>query len=326
MSYSNELQISKNTTTRPLKIGLVGFGNWPKQAYVPILMNRGDTEIISVAASTTNTLDIAKSIIGDQVETYTSFEKLLNDSKIDAVFIALPNQINSSAIKTAILNDLHVFIEPPFKHDDKLKNHVRANSKIFHVDLELTHLPIVDFIRKIINDNQVGIIEELIVTLECNWGNAWDMHSSAANEKVLEISTWYLDIIHYLSNRKVDYVKWDVGCNDIKGEMTVKYKDSYKGVWNYDFFSSEAFRVKIDIKCKNVNITGDLIRGSLNTETKGVCKFYNIPANNPDIFTSGMNESIESFINSICSGTKTKTDYLLYSEIVTIQNQLRSQN
>ena len=327
MSHSSESKTSGNIATNRLKIGLIGFGSWPKQSYVPILMKRDDTEIISVAASTVNTLDMAKSIIGSQVETYTSFQKLLNDSKIDAVFIGLPNQITSSAIEAAISKKLHVFVEPPFKENQSIRHYLRGASPVFHVDLELTHLPIVEFINNIISENQVGIIEELIVTLQCNWGNTWAIPPSEEKEKVLEISTWYMDMVHYLSNKKVDYVTWNTECsNYLKGEVIIKYKDSYKGVWNYDFDSSEAFSVKINIKGKDVNITGDMIKGLLNTEIKGSCNSYNIPANNPDVFTSGMNESIESFINAICSGNKTKTDYLFYSEIVTIQNQLRSQN
>ena len=98
-------------------------------------------------------------------------------------------------------------------------------------------------------------------------------------------------MVHYLSNKKVDYVAWDTECsNYLKGEVTIKYKDSYKGVWNYDFDSSESFSVKINIKGKDVNITGDMIKGLLNTEIKGL--FNELHSTRPTIMRNQTNLTV----------------------------------
>ena len=60
-----------------IKIGLIGFGHWAKEAYLPILLNRKDTEIIGVSAKTDKTLNSAKSLIGNTVKLFKDYRYLL---------------------------------------------------------------------------------------------------------------------------------------------------------------------------------------------------------------------------------------------------------
>ncbi|MBK49572.1 MAG: hypothetical protein CL768_00825 [Chloroflexi bacterium] len=322
-----------------LKVGLVGFGSWPRQAYLPAIKLRNDIEIISVAASSDKTLKLAKSILGESLKTYkeTSY---IPDLSLDAVFIALPNRKLTDEALSSYLDmrsPPHIFVEAPFTLDTHLyhssQNFDLSSYPIVHVDLELTHLPIIEAIIKIINERNLLEINNVQVSLKCNWAKSWGIDKKQIKHKILEISTWYIDIVHYLLKKHGFHRSDSINSvsdknNSYIGEIILNYHSLCgavsTGIWKYDFDSEHPFSVHIELSGKNFNVKGDLISGELNIQTNGLSTQYSFPSKNPDIYTTGISESIESFVNGIRENKQTKTDMSFYADVLKIQDSIFS--
>ena len=84
-----------------LRIGLIGFGRWVRQAYVPVLGEMSNVEVVAVAAASDRTRADARQVLGEPVQLYEGYDKLLHDDAVQAVMIALPNELHADAIEAA---------------------------------------------------------------------------------------------------------------------------------------------------------------------------------------------------------------------------------
>mgnify|MGYP001351739168 CR=1 FL=1 len=96
---------------KQIRVGLIGFGDWAKTAYVPILKSMKEVDIVSVCARSDATQAAARDIIGDEFQWYTNYEDLLADEHVDAVMIGLPFATTASAAVATLKANKHVFIE-----------------------------------------------------------------------------------------------------------------------------------------------------------------------------------------------------------------------
>ena len=87
-----------NIKNNPIKLGLIGLGNWAKEAYLPILLNRDDVEILAVSARTNKTLEKAKNIINKDIKLFNNYEDLLDQPDIQAVFIGIPHTDSAKVV------------------------------------------------------------------------------------------------------------------------------------------------------------------------------------------------------------------------------------
>jgi hypothetical protein len=83
---------------KTIRIGLVGFGSWPQQAYAPVLNELPDVRVVTVAAKSENTHRLARETFGDGIAVSSDYRELLADDDIDASMISLPNALHSEAL------------------------------------------------------------------------------------------------------------------------------------------------------------------------------------------------------------------------------------
>ena len=77
-----------------VRLGLIGLGEWARQAYVPILKEMGEVEVVAVAARSEATWAYASETFGTQVALYKSWGELLDDDTVQAVMVALPSPLS----------------------------------------------------------------------------------------------------------------------------------------------------------------------------------------------------------------------------------------
>ena len=94
----------------PIRVGLAGYGNWAREAYTPILQGLNAVEVSAVAARSEKTRELARQAFGTATKTFATYDELLGAASIDAVLIALPNDLHSDAIQAAIASGKHVFL------------------------------------------------------------------------------------------------------------------------------------------------------------------------------------------------------------------------
>ena len=107
---------NKKYILNKIKIGIIGYGSWVKDAYLPALKKDGRGDIIAIAVGSEATAKSVKKKFGDSIDIYIGFEKLLQSPEVDAVMIAVPDSIHAKAIEASLESGKAVFYEPPIAH------------------------------------------------------------------------------------------------------------------------------------------------------------------------------------------------------------------
>ena len=137
---------------------IVGFGFWG-----PILARNFQSSLYfnihSICDSDSINLNKAKNIYPNSIY-YQSYEKALDNPKIDIVIISTPTKTHYKITKMALSKKKHVLCEKPLslklgqvKHLIKLS---KKNKKFLFVDYPFIYSESVSFIKKIINKKRLG--------------------------------------------------------------------------------------------------------------------------------------------------------------------------
>lgn len=106
---------------RPVKVAVLGAGYWGTKVsreYAKVETTSGDVELSCIADSSRNALDAIRRevdpICAPRSMRYSlSYRDVLEDPEIDAVHIALPNQLHHEVGRIALERGKHVLIEKP---------------------------------------------------------------------------------------------------------------------------------------------------------------------------------------------------------------------
>lgn len=98
---------------RIYKVGVIGLGHQATEDHIPAVIASPDTELVAVA-------DVDPEALGrfaeryPNVTAYTNYKKLLEDTTIDFVIIAVPHHSHFEITKDALESGKHVLKEKPF--------------------------------------------------------------------------------------------------------------------------------------------------------------------------------------------------------------------
>ncbi|WP_269077885.1 Gfo/Idh/MocA family protein [Endozoicomonas montiporae] len=186
---------------RPFKSGSVGYGWWGREAYGPAIQKDGRAEIVAVCARSKATLDKAREDIGAHLSLYEDFTKLLAQESLDALFIAVPDELHESYLRQAIETGVAIFYEPPISNQPEripaMLDVLQNASQLLHGDTELVYTPVFQQTSDLINDNLIGDIRHISLELNSNWGPIPDCELSLINN----IAPWYFDVISRVSGK-----------------------------------------------------------------------------------------------------------------------------
>jgi len=184
-----------------LRIGLMGYGYWARDAYTPVLLQREDVRVVAVSARSDETLAAARERFGAEIATYHDFAELPVDPQVDAVMIAMPNRLHLAALEAAIGAGKPVFAEPPLGLDAaeiarafELAEGARG---IVHTDLELRCVPVLDVVAEALAAGSLGAPLMASMRLWTSWGYGGGEWQAEAEEQGfwLWLGCWYLDVL-----------------------------------------------------------------------------------------------------------------------------------
>lgn len=187
-----------------LRIGLMGYGRWAREAYTPVLLEREDVRVVAVSARSDETLAAARASFGSEIATHRDFAGLADDPNVDAVMIAVPNRLHLPALEAAMRAGQHVFAEPPLGFDAyeiarafELAEGARG---IVHTDLELRCVPVLGAVREALAAGILGAPLMATVRLWASWGYGGGEWWAEAEEQSfwLWLGCWYLDVLDAL--------------------------------------------------------------------------------------------------------------------------------
>ncbi|WP_236561074.1 Gfo/Idh/MocA family protein [Pontibacillus sp. HMF3514] len=118
-----------------IKWGILGAANIAKKALIPAIQRTEDSEVVAIASSSGKEKEVQEQF--DIEKAYGSYEELLQDSEIEAVYIPLPNHLHKKWVFEAAEAGKHILCEKP---------------------ASLTHQDVVEMIE-ICNENNVQFLE-----------------------------------------------------------------------------------------------------------------------------------------------------------------------
>jgi predicted dehydrogenase len=92
--------------------GILGYAGIARKHMIPAFKNCKEAKLYAIASRSQEKLDDAVKTFGF-VKTYTSYDALLEDSHVDAVYIPLPNQLHREWVIKAAQHNKHILCEKP---------------------------------------------------------------------------------------------------------------------------------------------------------------------------------------------------------------------
>jgi D-xylose 1-dehydrogenase (NADP+, D-xylono-1,5-lactone-forming) len=97
---------------KKIKWGILGYARIARETIIPAIIRSSNSEIYAVASRTKDKLKECASRY-DFKKTYLSYDELLKDENIDAVYVPLPNALHKEWAIKAMENKKHVLCEKP---------------------------------------------------------------------------------------------------------------------------------------------------------------------------------------------------------------------
>ncbi len=291
-----------------IRIGLIGYGSWTRNAYIPALCRDGRAEIISAAAPSKDTQKLIRSELGSEINVYDDIEKLLTGPNLDAVMIAVPDSMHEPALLAALESDAAVFYEPPItdrRHRTvPVISRLLAAQQITFADLELGLIPAVNRASQLVKIDTIGKIQTACIRLHSGWGPVPNYDLCNFNH----LCSWYVDVL----NRILDAAPKRVLLLD--GQSTPGRRQNhsighldYDGVWGTlqaNISSVGNLEIGVEINGNDGDLIIDILTGEIRYRTRQNSSWVieHWPALSPYASWPGMNESISAFLDAVEKG------------------------
>jgi predicted dehydrogenase len=150
------------SNSNPIKIGIIGYGNWSAKIHVPYLLSRQDAEVVGI-------YDIAKErLLNTNIKSSNNFTDpnlFYNSNKLDAVLISTPHYLHYSQIKSALEQNCHVLVDKPlacnFREASQLVELAANRRKLLVVASQRRYDDGYKLVQKIINNKEIGNLQAI---------------------------------------------------------------------------------------------------------------------------------------------------------------------
>ncbi|WP_026906874.1 Gfo/Idh/MocA family protein [Paucisalibacillus globulus] len=146
-----------------VKFGILSTAGIAQQALIPAFQRSTNAEVVAIASESGMHKARAVAEKYDIKHAYDSYEKLLDDPYIDAVYIPLPNHLHKKWVLEAALRGKHILCEKPAAlHTDELlemKQVCEENHVIFMEAFMYQFHPQHERVRQIIDSGEIGTVQ-----------------------------------------------------------------------------------------------------------------------------------------------------------------------
>ena len=285
------------------KLGIIGYGNWVKDSYIPAIKYDGRAKIVAISAKSDTTIAAIKKEYGSAVAVYSDYNDLLYSDAVDAVMMAVPDAMHGEIIMEALQSGKPLFYEPPIGHTRTLIAEVLEKlheaPQITHANLELGLVPVISKAAELIKKKQIGNVQSVKVSLRSDWGPEPSQDTNVINR----LSLWYVHIINILLDASPKRVLLLDG-NGVIGRRQSQSSCvfDYDGIWgelkvNVD--SVDELVITIEAIGSEGEILIDILTGELKIRLRNDEMTNFFPAKQPYADWPGMRESITHFLDAI---------------------------
>lgn len=190
-----------------LTVALIGLGKMGL-SHQAIINAHPDVDLVAVCDTTDYVLDILGKYTG--IRTYSDYNKLLNDEKLDAVFIATPSRFHAAMVRTALDRGLHVFCEKPLclTPEDGLRLADMAESRglVNQVGYHYRFVGVFSEMKRLVDAGVIGHIHNIRaeaygpVVLRAK-GKSWRTSKNEGGGCLYDYASHAIDLMNYMVGR-----------------------------------------------------------------------------------------------------------------------------
>ncbi len=138
---------------------LIGFGYWGPNIARNIKNSR-KLNLYGICDTDETKLSKARTLYGDSVRYYRDYKEVVRHSEVEAVAVALRNDIAQVVARAVLSSQKHLFMEKPLatKMSDamKLRDMAKENGVVIHVDHILIFNPFIRKIKEMVSSGDIG--------------------------------------------------------------------------------------------------------------------------------------------------------------------------
>ncbi len=291
-----------------IRVGLIGFGDWTRSAYVPALRLDGRATIAAVAAPSAATRDRALAELGPEITVFSSASELLAAADLDAVTVAVPDLAHETVLTDALASGLPLLFEPPVASDrpgvERMLDALRAAPQLIHPDLELSYLPILADVREALDAGAIGQPRTALVRLQAGWG-----HPPRHDLSVVHmLAGWYLDMLDRAiggTARRVLVLNGQdaPGLMQSRAIAHLDYGD-VTGTFQVNIGAVGPLRIDLEVNGTEGDIVCDPLAGAWRLRTREFphWRLARQPALEPPAGWPGVHECLRAFLDAVEQG------------------------
>lgn len=291
-----------------IRIGLVGYGSWTREAYVPALRRDGRASVVCAAARTKGTRERVREFLGPGVTAYPGIEEMLVEERLDAVMIAVPDWAHEETLLAAVDRNVAVFYEPPISDSRKrirsVLDRLLSAQHVTFADLELGLTPVVRRTAEAVRSGMLGELQRTSICLRSGWGPVPDYDLCNFNH----LCTWYVDVLNRVvgSNPRRVLLLDGHGTPGRRQNHFIGHLD-YGGSWGTfkaNIASVGPLEIAIEVEGEDGDLRANILTGEVQICTRGESDWRRErwPAILPHASWPGVHEAISTFLDCVTSG------------------------
>lgn len=253
-----------------VKWGVLGTANIAKGCTIPGMKLAENCELYAIAGRSMEKAEAFQSEFGFK-KAYGSYEDLLNDTEVQAVYIPLPNHLHLKWVKAALEKGKHVLCEKPLalnaKEAQEMFSAAKKNGVLLMEAYAYLHSPYIQSLKKDISDGLIGEID-YIETAFITQGYKEDirLHKDMGGGAMYDLGCYCTTLILSLIDQSPCFVKADAEFSDLGVDLMTA------GIIRFDNGTRAAFNVGM-VLGENSNSRFDRLyihgtKGSLRSEVE----------------------------------------------------------
>ena len=256
------------------KIGIIGFGSWVKNAYLPVLSEIENLNISHVSTKTEKSLVTAKTLINNTDCKFSlDYMRLIDDKQLDLIIISVPDSSHGKIISDVLSRDIDCIFEMPLSMENseskKIISKMSHKSNIYIPNLEMSHLPIISYLGKMFETNKFGNLEKAKLKLSANWWPGFSIYTA---------SPWYIDVfnkIFKIAPKRVTSsgVTKSKFPTESKGSAILDYGDFF-AEWEFDMETQTELSVILDLYFEKETVQVDLMKSEIKSDNNKKISFF----------------------------------------------------
>jgi predicted dehydrogenase len=150
-----------STSNKKIRWGVLGYARIAREAVIPAILRSSNSVFHAIASRDTTKLEECRKKFGD-VKTHSSYEGLLRDPEVDAVYIPLPNALHCEWTIKAAEQGKHILCEKPIGlNAAECREMIAASKKHGVLLMEAFMYRYTDCTRKVIEVLRSGALGEI---------------------------------------------------------------------------------------------------------------------------------------------------------------------